>query len=653
MNRIFNVVKKIIPKISETELIALRSGTTSIDRHIFEGKVNLPKLISNDNKFDDNKVNTLLDKYSKWDIFPNNNNNTIVNYLGTNKFFSFIIDEKYDGYNLSVNELSNILTKITSVNPALGVTVMVPNSLGPGELLHHYGTQEQKDKYLPGLANGDYIPCFGLTGPNNGSDATGSIDEGILIEKDGKKYIEITINKRYITLAPVANLVGLAFRLKDPNNLLKEGKEGVTVALLEKNHEGLKQLTYHNPLNAGFPNGTLKGTFQIETDQIIGGEKNVGNGWKMLMECLAAGRGICLPATANASSKVSTFGILNYAKHRKQFNIPLIKMQGVQDKFIEMIYNTWLIQTSVKLTNTILDSGEKPAVISAIMKQQTTDRARTVLNNAMDIHAGGAICIGYTNFLEKFYRSAPIGITVEGSNTLTKNLIIFGQGLNKSHPFIYPILENILNDDKEGFSDNFKNIIKHSLSLYCKSLRYSLLSFVSLPLDSLLEKQTIYFANLSNFIALKGGAIKGEQFLSGDMADIFSNLYLAYSVKWYQENFNISQVLSDFCINKLLNENKIIINRVIDNYNFKLPLLHMKSKINYDNYADYSSLINEILNNQKIINDIKNDIYIKNTILEDLDKLNELEGNEYNELYNKVIQVDEFDIKPNNVVIEN
>ena len=438
--------------------------------------------------------------------------------------------------------MSNMLTKITTKNPSLGVTIMVPNSLGPGELLSHYGTEEQKNKYLPGLANGDYIPCFGLTGPNNGSDAAGPIDKGKVVLLDNRPVIEVTINKRYITLAPVSNLIGLAFKLEDPNGLLSSGREGITVALIESSHPGLIKETHHNPLNAGFPNGTLKGTFKIELDQIIGGEQNCGNGWKMLMECLAAGRGICLPATANAACKVSTFGVFHYGMNRRQFNIPLIKMEGVQNKFVDMLYNTWLIQSSISLTNNILDNGDKPAVISAIMKQQTTDRARDVINNGMDIHAGSAICLGENNFIEKFYRSSPIGITVEGSNTLTRNLIIFGQGLNKSHPYIYPILENILNDDLESFKQNFKNIVNHSLSMYGKSWLFN---------SDILEKQTIQFANLANFVALKGGAIKKEQSLSADMADLLSNIYIGYGVKWYDQNNNVSDKLTKYCIENI------------------------------------------------------------------------------------------------------
>ena len=638
IGRIFNHVKRIIPKISDTELIALKSGTTSLDRSIFEGKVEYPKVVElPKERFDIKKVDTLLEKYGNTTVYPNSESHELFNYIGKNNFLSFIIDEKYGGYKTSIKTMSQILTKITTKSPSLGVSVMVPNSLGPGELISHYGTEEQKNKYLPGLANGDYIPCFGLTGPYNGSDAAGPIDQGIVkLNNEGKRVIEVSINKRYITLAPIANCIGLAFKLKDPQGLLNSGDEGITVALIEGDHKGLIKETHHNPLNAGFPNGTLKGTFEIELDQVIGGESNCGHGWKMLMECLAAGRGICLPATANAASKVSTFGVYHYANHRRQFNIPLLKMEGVQNKFAIMLYNTWLIQCSIELTNNILDSGEKPAVLSAIMKQQTTDRARDVINNGMDIHAGSAICLGHNNFMEKFYRSSPIGITVEGSNTLTRNLIIFGQGLNKSHPYIYPVFESIMNDDIKSFEKNFKNIVKHSLNLYAKSF---------LPNNNLLEKQTIIFATLANFVALNGGAIKKDQSLSADCADLLSNLYLAHSVVWYHKNYNVSQYLTEYCINKLTQENQILINNIVDNSGLMKPfLLHIKGNIKSTDYNNNRKLMEELSNNNKIMETIKEDIYLKNTVLEDLENLNEYSVNskEYKELLHKVIQVDEF-----------
>ena len=469
-NKIFSFVKSKIPRISNTELIALRSGNTSLDRNILEGKFHFPKKKLQKNKFCETKLNNLLSSFDNTTIYPNNNSNYWINYLGKNKFFSFLIDEKYQGIKLSVNELSNTLTKIASVNPALGVATMVPNSLGPGELLTHYGTKDQKNKYLPGLANGEYIPCFGLTGPNNGSDATGSIDKGIIVKDNGKIMIKFKINKRYITLAPVANLMGIAFDLQDPDNLLDNKKSGITLALLERNHPGLIQDTHHNPLNVGFPNGTIKGEFLIDPSYIIGGPEQIGSGWKMLMECLSAGRGISLPATANASSKVATFGIINYIKVRNQFKMPIGEMEAIKEKINEIVFNTWIIQSSVDLTNDILDNGNSPAVISAIMKQQCTERGRLVLNEAMDIHGGASICLGHSNFMEKFYRGVPIGITVEGSNTLTRSLIIFGQGLNKSHPFIFPILDSILNNNLQDFKTNFNKMISHCFKLVLKVL---------------------------------------------------------------------------------------------------------------------------------------------------------------------------------------
>ena len=638
--KVFDLVKKKIPKISATELIALRSGNTSLDRQILNGKITLPPHLNMKNKLPDSMVANLLEKFDNTKIYPNDNNNYWINYLAKNKFFSFLIDEKYGGIKLSVNEMSNVLTKISSVDPALGVITMVPNSLGPGELLTHYGTEEQKNKYLPGLADGSYIPCFGLTGPTNGSDATGSIDEGEVIEVDGKIKIKIDINKRYITLAPVANLMGIAFNLKDPNQLLKNKKTGVTLALLERNHEGLIQETYHNPLNAGFPNGTIKGEFLIDPEEVIGGSECIGEGWKMLMDCLSAGRGISLPATANASSKVSTFGILNYIKVREQFKMPLSDMEAIQEKVNKMVLDTWVIQSSIELTNKILDAGNSPAVLSAIMKQQTTERGREVLNHAMDIHAGGAICLGYSNFLEKFYRAAPIGITVEGSNTLTRSLIIFGQGLNKSHPHINDLLDNVLNNDKQDFMNNFQKIISHSLNLYGKSLNpVSVFGLKSL------EQQITDFASLTNFVALKGGLLKKEQMLSGAMADIFSNLYLAISVQDYQNKYKASHLLTDYIIDKLINENQRLINKVIDNLGVeRIVLLHLKKPVKSDSFDQERLIFKEIMKNPNIIQEIKKNIHVKDNILEDLERANMIDkdSDEYKELVERIINVGEF-----------
>ena len=634
--KLFNFVKNKIPKISDTELIALRSGNTSLDRQILLGKVSLPKKIISKQKFPQSKLNELYNTFDGSTIYPNDNNNKWINYLAKNKYFSFLIDESYGGIKLSTHELSNILTQVASFDPALGVITMVPNSLGPGELLTHYGTQEQKEYYLPKLANGTYIPCFGLTGPYNGSDATGSIDEGEVIEIDGKPMIKVNINKRYITLAPVANLMGIAFNLKDPNNLL--GKSGITVALLERDHKGLIQNTHHNPMNAGFPNGTIKGEFIFDPSQIIGGTSNIGHGWKMLMECLSAGRGISLPATANASSKVASFGIINYIKVRTQFKIPLSNMEAIQEKVNSMVYNTWIIQSAVCLTNTILDQGNSPAVLSAIMKQQTTERGREVLNHALDIHGGAGICLGYSNFLEKFYRAAPIGITVEGSNTLTRSLIIFGQGLNKSHPHIFPILESVLENDIIKFKKEFNSILLHSFKLYAKTF--------SIESNMNLEQQIINFACLTNFVALKGGALKSEQMLSGAMADIFSNLYLALGVQYYHNENNANIQLTDYVIQRLLKENQHSINKVIDNLGSeRFFLQHLKAKVPNTCFYEERKIFSLILNDINILNELKKNIVLDNNILDDLLKANNLpkDSNEYKMLQHKIINVGEFE----------
>jgi len=633
---IFNSIKNRIPKISPTELIALESGNVSIDRDILNGKIEYPIKKKTVNKFPRDELEKLLDNFKEKPLFPDNK--YFIKELAKKKYFSFLIDEKYGGIRLSVNELSNILTKITTVDPALGVVTMVPNSLGPGELLTLYGTEQQRSNYLPKLANGELIPCFGLTGPNNGSDATGSIDEGYVFKENGKIKIQLTLNKRYITLAPVSNLMGIAFNLKDPDNLLD--KSGITLALVERGHEGLIQDTYHNPLDVGFPNGTIKGTIILELDQIIGGKKNIGNGWKMLMECLSAGRGISLPATANASSKVSSYGIFNYIKIRDQFNMPLENMEAIKEKFNNMIYNTWIIQSSVDMTNDILDAGNSPAVISAIMKQQTTERGRSVISDAMDIHGGAAICVGYNNFLEKYYKSVPIGITVEGSNTLTRSLIIFAQGLNKSHPHIYPLLKSILANDLDTFKENFNNIISHSLHLYFRTFSFS----------SDLEQQIINFAALTNFVALKGGAIKREQMLSGDMADIFGNLYLAISVRNYHKNYKASEKLTNYIVQRLLLENQEKINKIIDNLGYEKYLLsHLKKKNKAISYTHERDIFDEIMTNENIIKEIQKNIH-KTGILKDYEQINKYKKNskEYIILKEKIINVNE--LKEENVI---
>jgi acyl-CoA dehydrogenase len=646
---IFNRVKRIIPKISQTEIIALKSGGTSYDRELFNGKMNYKKLYQplvtpKNTNYMETDVNLLLEKSGVDPIYPKENTKELMNYLGKKGFLSMIIDKEYGGNRLSIDSQSHILSKISSHNPSLGVSVMVPNSLGPAELLQHYGTEKQKKYYLPKLADGTFIPCFGLTGPNNGSDAVGQIDEGIVEKVDGKIKIRVNLNKRYITLAPVSNLLGIAFKLNDPNNLMGNKKEGITLALIESSQEGLLQNTYHNPNNAGFPNGTIKGTILLDPENIIGGEEKIGEGWKMLMECLAVGRGVSLPATANGSSKYITQSIYNYINIRKQFNMNIGNMEAVKEKFIDMYLNTWIIHTSVKFTNYILDTGNTPSVITAIMKQQTTERARKVLNHGMDIYAGSAICTGENNFFTKFYNSSPVGITVEGSNTLTRGLIIFGQGLNKSHPYIYPIFQSIQDNNVKEFKNNFNKLFIDIIKNYVYILNPII--------NNRLDKATLKFSVLSNFIALMGGKIKSKQMISGNMADILSNLYLSYSLLWYNHHYptKSNNYLTEQCLEYLLNELEYKMNLVIKNYpisGLSILLYPLKNNIKYDNFENKNKLYEMIVNNKELYDVLQNDIYKKGTILERMEKLNKIDkkSNEYNELYQDIIKVGEYKIK--------
>jgi len=653
--QLFQHVKRIIPKISETEIIALKSGGVSIDREIFQGKINDSKLLdskyllslSGKEKIFIESTYSLLRETGQANIYPNENIRDIMNKLGKKGFLSMIIDPKYQGNRMSISAQSKILSMISSYNPSLGVATMVPNSLGPAELLQHYGTEEQKNYYLPKLADGTFIPCFGLTGPNNGSDAVGQIDEGIVELIDGKPMIKITLNKRYITLAPVSNLIGIAFKVHDPQYLLPNKKSGITVALIENSQSGLLQNTYHNPNNAGFPNGTLKGTIYIDPKQVIGGENNIGEGWKMLMECLAVGRGVSLPATANGSSKYITLSIANYINIRKQFNIPIGNMEAVREKFVDMFLNTWIIHTSVHFTNQILDSGSTPSVITAIMKQQTTERARAILNHGMDIYSGSGICIGDNNFFTKFYNSSPVGITVEGSNTLTRGLIIFGQGLNKSHPYIFPIFQSIQENDQTAFNQNFNLLVKEIAGNYLRVLHPS--NLFGKDSRKTLDHLTLKFSILANFIALLGGKIKSKQMISGNMADILSNIYLGYSLVWYHHHYFQNNELRDACIDYLNQEMAYKMNIIIENYPIKAlkPFLFpLKNTIQYSKLEDKNSIYSMINKDIRIYNKLKEDIYYENTVLDKMEVLRELSkySPEYEKLYQEIISVGEFQI---------
>ena len=356
--RIFQFSKKLVPKISETESIALNSGTKSVEKYFFKGKINNNYLkntykypIIEKNSILHTSVQDLCSKVNDYDIFQSRKvNDELINHIKENKLFGMIIPKKYDGLELNHHEQSQIVQKISTASNPLGVMVMVPNSLGPAELLLKYGTDEEKTKYLEGLSHGKYIPCFGLTGQYSGSDAASMLDSGELFEKDNKKYIRLNISKRYITLAPISNLVGIAFKLNDPNKLLTSGKEGITLALLEPSKYNLEIGNKHNPMDVPFPNGTIKASnLEIPIETLIGGEKNAGNGWKMLMECLAVGRSISLPACAVGNAKLTTNYVGAYSVYRTQFKTMLADMEGVQEKLARIATETLKITSFLKL----------------------------------------------------------------------------------------------------------------------------------------------------------------------------------------------------------------------------------------------------------------------------------------------------------------
>src|SRR5690606_19800904 len=362
----------------------------------------------------------------------------VWDFMKRHKFFGMIIPRDHGGLGFSAFAHSEVVRKISSRSVTAAVTVMVPNSLGPGELLMQFGTDEQRQHWLPRLADGSEIPCFGLTSPEAGSDAAAMTDRGVVIKKGNELAIRLDWHKRYITLGPVATLLGLAFKLYDPDHLLGEQEDlGITVALVPTDLPGVEIGRRHLPAMQFFQNGPNKGKgVVIPLDHVIGGRERAGQGWKMLMSALAAGRGISLPSLSAAGAALSARTTGAYARVREQFNIPVGKFEGVQKRLAAIAATAYVLDAGRRLTCASLDEGRKLAVISAIMKAHATDRMRQAVNDAMDVHAGKAVIDGPSNYLGNLYRAIPVGITVEGANILTRNLIIFGQGAIRCHPYL-------------------------------------------------------------------------------------------------------------------------------------------------------------------------------------------------------------------------
>ncbi len=551
--------QKMMPSMSKTERDAISAGTVTWEADLFRGNPNWKKLLklpaaklsAEEEAFLSGPVETLCSMLHDWDISHNRVDlpPEVWSYLKEQGFFSLIIPKQYGGKQFSAYAHSQVLVKVSGRSITASSTIAVPNSLGPAELLLHYGTEEQKNYYLPRLARGEEIPCFALTSPVAGSDAGSMTDYGVVCHGDfeGKQVVGIKLNfdKRYITLAPVATVVGLAFKLYDPEHLIGQKEDiGITCALIPRHTPGVSIGRRHMPLSAPFQNGPIHGKdVFIPLDWIIGGVAQAGNGWRMLMECLAAGRSISLPASAVGGAKVAAFASGAYARIRKQFNVSIGKFEGIEEPLARIAANTYVMDAARTFAASSVDMGEKPSVASAIVKYHVTEMGRQVVCDAMDIHGGKGICLGPNNYLGIGYEAAPIAITVEGANILTRNLIIFGQGAMRCHPYVLAELEAAnIKDPKKSLAAFDKAIMKHiafGVSNVIRSLFLSLTSgyLVRAPKGKLKRYFQLSTRFASSFalaadvsmLAL-GGDLKRKESLSGRLGDILSELYLVSSV---------------------------------------------------------------------------------------------------------------------------
>jgi len=553
-------VRKVLPPLSETESAALEAGTVWWDAELFSGNPDWSKLLApgpygltdEEQAFIDGPVDTLCAMLDEWRITFEERQlpHDAFEFMKANGFFGIIIPKEYGGLGFSAAAHSEIVSRLSTVSLTGAITVMVPNSLGPGELLMLYGTQAQRDHFLPRLASGQDIPCFGLTSETAGSDAAGMEDVGIVCEgeHDGERVLGIRLNfaKRYITLAPIATVMGLAFKLRDPDGLLGGGEDlGITVALVSASAPGVSIGRRHYPAFQPFANGPIEGRdVFVPLDAIIGGRERAGDGWRMLMGALAAGRGISLPALSTGSAKFAAHATGAYARVREQFGLPVGKFEGVQEALARIAATAYELEAARRLTAQAIDAGEKPAVISAIMKAHATERMRQSVNDAMDVHGGKGICDGPKNYLGSAYRAIPIGITVEGANILTRSLIIFGQGAIRCHPYLLDEMHAAQNPDKaQGLADFDVVLSRHlghqfatAFRAYWRALTFGRTVRASQfgALAPYVRRLTRYSATLAFMgeIALVslGGELKRMEMISARLGDVLSELYIASAV---------------------------------------------------------------------------------------------------------------------------
>ncbi|MCC8466007.1 acyl-CoA dehydrogenase FadE [Photorhabdus bodei] len=545
--------RKVMPSLSRTEKEALDAGTTWWEGELFRGKPDWkklhdypkPQLTVEEQAFLDGPVeeacrmtNDFQISHELADLPPE-----LWRYLKEHRFFAMIIKKEYGGLEFSAYAQARVLQKLAGTSGILAITVGVPNSLGPGELLQHYGTEEQKNHYLPGLARGEEIPCFALTSPEAGSDAGSIPDTGVVCmgEWQGEQILgmRLTWNKRYITLAPIATVLGLAFKLSDPDHLLGDTEElGITCALIPTNVPGVEIGHRHFPLNIPFQNGPTRGKdIFVPIDYIIGGPKMAGQGWRMLVECLSVGRGITLPSNATGGLKSVAMAIGAYSYIRRQFKMPIGKMEGIEEPLARIAGNAYLMDAASTLATTGIMLGEKPSVLSAIVKYHCTHRGQKSVIDAMDIAGGKGICLGPSNFLARAYQGAPIAITVEGANILTRNMIIYGQGAIRCHPYV---LDEMAAAENNRIKDFDKALFRHLSHVVSNTLRSFWLGLTngrtsSTPVNDATRRYYQQLNRLSANLALLsdvamgvlGGSLKRRERVSARLGDVLSQTYLA------------------------------------------------------------------------------------------------------------------------------
>lgn len=564
---IFTRARRVLPKMSDTEREAIEAGDVWWDAELFTGNPDWSKLLatppaalsSGEQAFLDGPVEELCAMLDDWriswewgDLPPE-----IWDFLKAHRFFGMIIPEEYGGLGFSAFAHSEVIRKISTRSVTAAVTVMVPNSLGPGELLLRFGTKEQQRYWLPRLADGREIPCFGLTSPEAGSDAASMVDSGIICRgsHDGREVLGLRLNwrKRYITLAPVATLLGLAFKAYDPDHLAG-GKDdlGISVALIPVDTPGVETGRRHLPCYQAFQNGPVLGRdVFVPLDYVIGGPEWLGQGWRMLMSALAAGRGISLPALSSAAAAFAARTTGAYARVREQFNVPIGRFEGIEEPLGRMAATAYLLDAARRLTCAALDQGHHPAVISAIMKSQATERMRAITNDAMDIHGGKAIMDGPRNYLGNFCRAVPIGITVEGANILTRNLIIYGQGAIRCHPYLFEEMMALADPDPGKGIGRFDKVFwshaRHVLVTLMRAFGRSWTGgrFAPSPKTGAtaryyrqLSRYAASFALVSDMALLTlGGTLKRKEMLAARLGDILSELYLLSAAlkRWEDE----------------------------------------------------------------------------------------------------------------------